>query len=177
MEQLLLDLTSRITKLERMTEALRATEQRGLRACRVWHDANQSYTAGLNSAISFNSEIFDFGELHSTVTNNSRITVPTEADGYWIVSACIRWSYPSATAATDYFELALTKNGSSFAQNTVPRNPAGIGATTGMTVIGIINAVAGDYFQAVANNGTAGTSDVVSLSPLSAFFIAVRIQT
>lgn len=177
MEQLLLDLTSRIAKLERMTEALRATEQRGLRAARVYHNVNQTWTAGLTASVAYNAEVFDFGDLHDNTTNNSRITVPIDYDGYWIVTTSIRMSYPTSTAATDYFEVFITKNGSSFGHQTCPRNPAGIGATTGFTVTGIINAVAGDYFETYVANGCAGNSDIVSLAPLSAYLMAVRIQT
>lgn len=177
MEQLLLDLTARIAKLERAAEALRATEQRGLRACRVTHSVGQNYAAGLASPIAFNTEVFDFGDLHDNVTNNSRITVPTDYGGYWIVAANVRIASLGGLFATDYYELYLLKNGTSIAQLTVPRNQAGGGSTTGLSLATIIDAAPADYFQAQFLNGAAATSTVVSLSSLSPFFLAVRIQT
>lgn len=177
MEQLLLDLTSRIAKLERATEALRATEQLGFRGARVWNTANQTWTTGLTAAVAFNSEVYDFGGMHDNAVNNSRLTVPTDSGGYWIVTTSIRMSYPTAVAATDYFEVFITLNGSSFGHQTAPRNPAGVGATTGFTVTGIIGANAGDYFETYVANGTGGNSDIVSLAPLSAYLMAVRVRT
>ena len=177
MEQLLLDLTSRIAKLERMTEALRATEQRGLRAARVYHNANQTFTSGLYASVAFNSEVFDFGNLHDTVTNNSRITVPTDYDGYWFVLASWRWSSPSVAVASNYLEGFLTLNGTAFAQDTRPPNPAGGGSTTGVTLTGLTYATAGDYFQLFCNNGCSTSVDVQYVASLSPYFMAVRVQT
>lgn len=176
MEQLLLDLTSRIAKLERGMEALRATEQRGFRGCRVRNSSNQTLTSGLVTTVNFDTEIFDYGDLHDNVTNNQRITVASDAEGFWFVMTTLRWSYPTATAASDYIEGYIQQNGNSIAQLTLLPNPVA-GGTVGMTLATVVSAAAADYFTVVVANATAGSIDIVSLSPLSAFFMAVRIQT
>jgi hypothetical protein len=176
-EQPFIELAARISKLERYVEALRATEQRGFRGARVYHNANQTFTAGLYASVAFNSEVFDFGDLHDTSTNNSRITVPTDYAGYWFVLASWRWSSPSAAVATNYLEGFLTLNGTAFAQDTRPPNPAGGGSTTGVTLTGLTYATAGDYFQLFGNNGCTTSVDVQYVAGLSPYFMAVRIQT
>lgn len=175
-EQQTIELASRISKLERYVEALRATEQLGFRGARVWHNANQTWTSGLASFVAFNSEIFDFGGMHDNATNNSRLTVPTDAGGYWIVTASLRMTQPTSTSASDYFDIYVTRNGSGIGQQTAIRNPAAAGQTA-VTVSCIIDANAGDYFQVYVQNATAGSSDIISLAPLSAYFMAVRVRT
>lgn len=176
MEQLLLDLTSRIAKLERAAEALRATEQRGFRGCRLTHNANQAITAFTLTAVAFNTEIFDYGSVHDTATNNSRVTIPADGDGFWCILASIRWSYAGPYATTDYIQTFITKNGGTnyIAQDDrYPLSP--VGASTGLTLSVFDNAVAGDYFEIKVASTV--NQDIVSLTGLSPYFMAVRIPT
>lgn len=51
--------------------------------CRVYKSATQTVSAGVTDVVTFNSEDYDTDTLHDTVTNNSRITIPTGLAGYW----------------------------------------------------------------------------------------------
>lgn len=177
MEQLLLDLTSRITKLERMTEALRATEQRGFRGCRLGHSVDQTITAGLVTDLSFDTEIFDFGDCHDTATNNQRITVPADGSGYWLLLGTVRWSNTSA----DYIETQIIKKPVStseivIAQDTRVPNPAG-GGTTGITLCTFAIGDPGEYFTLRVQNPGLSSVDILSFTGLSPMFMAIRIPT
>ena len=62
---------------------------------RVFHNADQSLTAGVDTALAFNSERYDTNTYHDTSTNNSRLTVPTT--GYYHMSGTVSFT-ASATA-------------------------------------------------------------------------------
>ena len=55
--------------------------------CRVYKSANQTVANGNNDVLTFNSEVYDTDGFHDTSTNNSRITIPTGFDGYYLVLA------------------------------------------------------------------------------------------
>ena len=56
----------------------------GAPACRVYHNAAQAIATATSTAVACNSERFDNDTMHSTVTNNSRITFTT-AGRYLVV--------------------------------------------------------------------------------------------
>lgn len=56
----------------------------GHHGCRVFKSANQTVTSGSNDVLSWNSEDYDTDAIHSTVTNNSRLIVPSGFGGYWL---------------------------------------------------------------------------------------------
>lgn len=65
-------------------------------ACRVYHNATQSFTNNTEATVAFNSERFKtVAGMHNTVTNNSRITISDA--GLYIVGAHIEFA-----SAADY---------------------------------------------------------------------------
>ena len=58
-------------------------------AARVYHNAAQSIPNNSLTTLSFNSERYDRGDLHSTATNNSRLTAPE--DGIYMITGHIEW--------------------------------------------------------------------------------------
>lgn len=72
-------------------------------ACGVHHDSDQTiYGTGSATVLSFDDESEDVGDMHSTVTNNSRVTVPTGGKGRYSVKAEI-------VLANDTFDPARAK--------------------------------------------------------------------
>lgn len=55
--------------------------------CRLFKSATQTVPNGNIDVLTFNSEVYDTDAYHSTATNNSRITIPTGLDGYYMVTA------------------------------------------------------------------------------------------
>lgn len=55
-------------------------------SCRVYNSANISHTtSGTWQVVTFDSERWDTGGMHSTVTNTSRITIPTGCGGKYLI--------------------------------------------------------------------------------------------
>jgi hypothetical protein len=63
-------------------------------AARVYHNAAQSIANATNTILAFNSERWDVGSCHDTVTNNSRLTAP--AAGLYVMGANIAWDFSAA---------------------------------------------------------------------------------
>ena len=60
--------------------------------CQVYSTAAQSLAADAWTAVTFESEEYDVGSLHSTASNPSRITVPAGSSGLFLFGAAIRTS-------------------------------------------------------------------------------------
>ena len=59
--------------------------------CVITNTANLSITQNTSTAITMNTEILDTDAFHSTVTNTSRITIPTGYAGVYSAFAYCRW--------------------------------------------------------------------------------------
>ena len=73
--------------------------------CRVYNSANISVATGGGAVLTFDSELFDTDAYHSTVTNTSRLTVPTGKGGYFEIFASIAWASNSTGVRQVYFLL------------------------------------------------------------------------
>lgn len=59
-------------------------------SCRIFHNASQSPASGVLTALAFNSERYDTAAMHDTLTNNSRITMPTV--GVYLITSTYVWA-------------------------------------------------------------------------------------
>ena len=105
-----------------------------------------SYSGGVT--MTWDAEVYDTNSWHDTVTNNTRLTVPTPTTKV-IVEASVRIQNLSPTGAFNT-ELAVMKNGSvSFdgACATSPY-PAGNSTTSELALCsGPIDCTSGDFFE------------------------------
>ena len=79
--------------------------------CYAYHNTTQSVTAGATDPLNLNSEVYDTASMHSTVSNNNRIQVPT-AGLYRIHGRSNVTNNDNGTAT-----LTLRKNGSALTPN------------------------------------------------------------
>ena len=66
-----------------------AGDSGGKPSCRVFNSGTFSVTTATATAITFDSEVRDNGGMHSTVSQTSRITVPSGAAGYYIIGGSV----------------------------------------------------------------------------------------
>jgi hypothetical protein len=108
---------------------------------RLENTAAQTVSSGAWTTLTFNTEVFDTDGFHSTVTNTSRVTIPSGKAGYYMVQA----------QAMDNGEnngrrlIRVTKNGTAnFAIEGIPGlsvDPASASLQT------VVNCAVGDYLE------------------------------
>ncbi len=117
-------------------------------SCYAGATADQTITTGTTTIVTMDYEQFDNGGLHSTVTNNSRVTI-----GQTGVYLCIGYA-AFATSAVGERNVYVKKNGSTFpiaAKMTGVLNTGGIPCVA----IGLLSLVATDYVElaVIQNSG------------------------
>lgn len=70
-----------------------------------------TYDSGGEAALPFNSERVDTNDMHSTSTNTTRITVPTNGDGLYDVGASIRFNFGGITSGEIPCGVRILLNG------------------------------------------------------------------
>lgn len=130
------------------------------RGCLAYKQANQSIAAGAGgTAVVFDAEIYDTDEIHSTVTNASRLTVPA---GVTRVSLSANVTFEP----TAYFtQIAFAKNGSSAFVGGVASDLVALVyhniSTAAIPVVG------GDYFELRVSHGDASPINVKGMGDAS----------
>jgi hypothetical protein len=115
--------------------------------CSVY-GASQTISNATWTAINFGFENFDTDTFHDTVTNNSRITIPTGLGGKYLVSWQQRWD-PSGTGNRT---ADLYKNGTT--QITQEMTASSTYASNAKSAI--ITLSAGDYIQLYVYQNSGG---------------------
>lgn len=127
----------------------------------AYHNTTQSFTASVDTALAFNSEIADTDGFHDTVTNNSRLTVPS---GVTLVRLTA-----NASGVVGRLNLYITKGGAS-----ARGLPACSTESSGNDYLNLTSApvvvTTSDYFQLIANATGASPTVPVSTSDNDTFF-------
>lgn len=117
----------------------------------VYKSATQSLSAGVNTVLTFDSEVADVGGWHDTVTNNSRMTIP-------VGTTLVRLT---ANVETSSFSgqggISLLKNGSLFAGGFNRDTNLGSGGYFFNAISAILEVTAGDYFEVQCFTNAAST--------------------
>jgi hypothetical protein len=112
------------------------------------------------AAVAWNTEVYDTDAFHDTVTNNSRLTVPsgiTKVD----VKGTIRLNSVSANVLT---QIAIRKNGSVDYDGHAAQDTSNGQTTRDLSVTALgVPVTAGDYFELYLFQQTDTSVDVVAL--------------
>ena len=135
----------------------------------VDNSANQSISDSVVTALSFDTELFDVGAMHSTVTNTSRITVP--AAGVYVFSCNIDWVADSATGDRS---ARLIVNGASTRALVVAAGKVG-GDGPGQSVTTILDLAANDFVECAAAQNSGAARTVQSYANGITHFAAARL--
>lgn len=143
-------------------------------SCRVTNSGAISLTNNTVTALTFDTETWDVGGMHSTSSNTSRITIPTGGAGLYLFAGCVQF----ASNATGFRELKITLNGGGSTAISATRVNAINGSTTRMECTALYKAQAGDYFELTAYQNSGGAlnldSSATAPSPIfSATWLAV----
>lgn len=123
---------------------------------RVYHSASQSVTA--TTSLLFDSETSDTDGFHSTVSNTSRLTVPTGLDGLYAITAGVFWQQNSTGGRS----VRLKLNGTTYIAANVTPGATGADVLQGVTTLYAL--VAGDYLEVEVSQDSGSTLSVYANS-------------
>lgn len=135
--------------------------------CQVWNNANITLTNGATTILTWNSETYDTDNYHSTVTNTSRLTVPTA--GFYLVTAMLDVQ-SGATAALDTMYFYISGN----ARYNHRKHPEASANARQMTTV--MQLVAGDYVECAYFNGNTAAHTLTG-SQFATNFTIMRLGT
>lgn len=139
-----------------------------VKACRVYNSASISLTSGAYTALTFNSERFDTDTMHSTVSNQSRITFTTA--GLYAFGGNVSF----AANATGLRALGIRMGGATYlSSQQVPS--LGASAATELETHGIYAFTAGQYIELLAAQFSGGALNALAGPNYSPEFWAARI--
>lgn len=140
--------------------------------CRVRNSANISHTtSGAYQALTFNSERVDVGAMHDTVSNTSRLTVPSGGGGFYAIGGCIEFD----GNATGRRGIQILLNGATIIAQ---HEAANIGVFNHpLTISTTYQLAAGDYVELLGKQSSGGTLNMLATSAYSPEFYAHWIST
>lgn len=132
----------------------------------VGYNINNTTTTVLPT---FNSERWDTGSIHSTVTNTGRLTPPL--DGLYLLTAHVSW----AANATGFRQVGFLVNGSATVGNTRTMAVTTASEPTVQSVATLYRLSASDYAEVVVYQNSGGSLGITVASNYSPEFSMVRI--
>jgi len=134
---------------------------------RVYSNVDQTIPNTSSTLVNFNSEEYDTDNIHSNVTNNSRLTCRTAGKYLVVLNLC--WK----TNATGIRYITFLKNGSNQVANQVvaPIPPYG----TEHCVATILNLAVSDYVEVNAYQSSGGNLDIWAFLARTPYFQMQRI--
>lgn len=132
--------------------------------CRVFNSAAISTTTAVALQLTFDSERYDVGAMHSTSTSTGRLTVPTGGAGKYHVFGHVEF----ASNATGYRDLALRVNGTTQIGSQIVAGVSGV--VTQLSVASMWAMAVGDFFDLVVLQTSGGNLNVNATPGNSAEF-------
>ncbi|HTE59621.1 MAG TPA: hypothetical protein VK631_04675, partial [Solirubrobacteraceae bacterium] len=140
--------------------------------CVAYHNTTQSLADATVTALLLNSEDVDVQAMHDLVTNNSRVTIPAGADGFFKITGFAEIAYN----VTGLRRLAIRKNGTTnLAQVEVGFSSNGSLANQGIVTPTIeVALVATDYVELTAYQNAGGALQVGNATRSNSTTLTVR---
>lgn len=138
--------------------------------CRAYATSDQTMSNGASVVFNLDSENYDTDGFHSTVTNNSRITIPTGKAGYYLITGVV--TYQGGTAGQGQRDFEIKKNGSTNLAQVVSQRVSNLNFL-GMSISDIQYLAVGDYIQLTGYQDS-GTSGSTFTQGSSRVFLAVQ---
>lgn len=129
---------------------------------RVYNNADQTIPNAASTILTFNSERYDNGGLHSTASNTSRLTA--QRAGVYLITATAEFDFH----ATGVRSLAILQN--AFTYLAIEMRNACTAAPERMTITTLFHLAANDYVELEAYQNSGGDLDVPSAAASSPEF-------
>jgi hypothetical protein len=142
----------------------------GFVGCRAYATTDQTMNNGASVVFALDAENYDTNGFHSTVTNNSRITIPAGKGGYYNITATV--TYTGGTAGAGQRDFAIRKNGSTDLASIVDQRVSNLNFL-GMSLSDIQNLSEGDYIE-ITGYQDSGTSASTFTQGSRRVFLAVQ---
>lgn len=121
------------------------------KGCLVYKTSNQNIDFAVETAMTFDAEIYDTNDFHSTTANTSRITIPA---GISFVRLAGQASWGSPAGVNEWRTIYIIKNGVLTADPggvfRLVQGPASNGFLIQAGVTAVVPVVAGDFFELFA---------------------------
>ncbi len=125
--------------------------------CRVYNNANISIPNATSTALTFNTERYDNGGLHSTVSNTGRITIVE--GGRYLLGVTV--SFASNGVGIRQLALRLNGAGPSIA---IQQFVASAATKHGLVVVTEHDLIAGDYAEVFVHQASGGALNVEAIA-------------
>jgi hypothetical protein len=131
----------------------------------IWQSVVQTLSNNVWTAVTLTSETEDFGNIHDTVTNPSRITIPA---GYPTAIYAVSGSAYFAGSTAGGRAVALAKNGSRINGSGTRDTPASDGFGNSLTTrTALVRLAAGEYVELHALQSSGGNLNTFSSAELA----------
>jgi hypothetical protein len=126
--------------------------------CSVYKSAAQTIATSTSATLTFNTEALDIGGYHDTVTNNSRITIPSGKAGYYMIQCKVGF----VNNATGQRSAFLLLNGGATAITRFDQSIASNNENQHVAISQLYNCIVGDYFEVAVYQTSGGNLNVNS---------------
>lgn len=122
--------------------------------CSLTRTSNQTISNATDTAIAWNSEIYDTDGFHDNTTNNSRITIPSGKGGKYQFNFVLRWNGNSTGFRNHKLFINGSEGGSLIRYTNLSAD------ATIMNGSFVLDLAAGDYVQLYAFQSSGGNLDL-----------------
>lgn len=138
--------------------------------CSLSNSADWSISSSVDTALTFDTEIFDTDNFHSTSSNTSRITIPSGKAGKYIVSSLTVF----AANATGYRAPRIKKNGNIVAPQQSSWTLSG-SLSTYMWFTVVLDLAVADYIELFVLQNSGGALNVQAVPSYTSHFSAMYL--
>jgi hypothetical protein len=132
----------------------------------VYNDANISIPDATYTAITFNSEVFDTDDYHSTASNTSRLTVPVA--GYYLITCSLNWASPGTNCT---FRTQFVVNGTT----TIAGDGFKDDVAVNLMRAAVVQLAASDYVEIEVRQNTGSSLNLNAASGYAPYAYIVRV--
>jgi len=123
----------------------------------VFNNATTTISNNSEAFFTYNSEVYDTDNYHSTSSNTGRLTIPSGKSGYYQVYALARF----AANANGVRTMQITQGSGQTSVGCIEQTPGGVSSNSGFYYSTVRYAAAADYFECKIYQTSGGNLDVL----------------